>query len=157
MGRGGARPGSGRKPKDRRVVLNMLPPRSRAEIPILPAVDADERARLVEPPSDLPAEVQACWRRCAGHAVTERTLTSSTAEGFRQFCQQWAYLADIEKRIQQLGAGTKEADPYLKTYIKLAQRVDSSLARFKLTAFGKPATSDKPKPAANPWAQVAAK
>lgn len=61
----------------------------------------------------------------------------------------------LAAKINHLGADTKEAAPYLLSYLKLAQRVDASLARFKLTAFGKPAVSDKPQPAANPWAQVA--
>lgn len=97
------------------------------------------------------------WKKYAGYALGERTLTDATAIGFREFCQQWVYVRELDKTIQRLGAGTKEAEPYFRTYLKLAQRLDSSLARFKLTAFGKPAAPEKPKAAANPWAQVATK
>jgi hypothetical protein len=64
-------------------------------------------------------------------------------------------LVALQATIARLGAGTREADGYLKQYGRLAQRLDASLARFKLTADGKPAT---PAPAAatvNPWARVA--
>jgi hypothetical protein len=60
-------------------------------------------------------------------------------------------------RINHLRADTKEASSYLQTFLKLSQRVDSSLARFKLTALGKPAVSDKPKADANPWAALGGK
>jgi hypothetical protein len=89
--------------------------------------------------------------------VAERTLTPATAAGFGQMCERWAYVSVIAARIETLGAGTQEAVPYLSVYDRMAQKLEGSLARFKLTAFGKPATSDKPKPAANPWEQVAAK
>ena len=51
-------------------------------------------------------------------------------------------------------AGTHDAMPYLALYVRLAQRLDASLARFKLTASGKPASSDRPK-VENPWSRVA--
>jgi hypothetical protein len=126
----------------------------RPKTPEPPAIKV-ETGPLLAPPTDLPASVQAVWRQYAGYAVGEGTLTEATAAGFREFCQQWVYLHELDTTIQRLGAGTKEAEPYFRTYLKLAQRLDSSLARFKLTAFGKPARSEKPKPAANPWAQVA--
>lgn len=157
MARGGARQGSGRKPgRQDQVVLRMPNRRPPVAIPSAPVAETDVDGLLVAP-EDLPLGAQACWRRCAARAIAERTLTLSTAAGFRQLCQQWDYLAQIEARLQTLGPATTEADPYLKTYIKLAQRLDASLARFKLTAFGKPAVSDKPKATANPWAQVATK
>lgn len=112
---------------------------------------------LREPPAELVGAGAEFWRLWAGHAITERTLSPATAAGFRELCEQAALTAAIHAKIQKLKPDNKKADPYLKTYIKLSQRLDASLARFKLTAFGKPAVSDKPKPAANPWAQVAGK
>jgi hypothetical protein len=149
MGKGGARPGSGRKPGSKNGIV--LAHVSRAAMALPPALSVEEASSLLVAPSDLPAGAQACWTAHAAHALAERTLTPATAGGFRQFCEQWAFLADLSSRIQVLGAATKEADPYLKMYVRLSQRVDASLARFKLTAFGKPAVSEKPKPAANPW------
>lgn len=156
-GHGGHRPGAGRKPKDRsasvvRISGERYAPTSTAPAPV-PVTDSS----LKEPPAELPESVQQVWRECAPHALAERTLTIATALGFKQFCQQWVYVRELDKTIQRLGAGTKEAEPYFRTYLKLVQRLDSSLARFKLTAFGKPAAPEKPKAAANPWAQVAAK
>jgi hypothetical protein len=121
-----------------------------------PAADAPPDP-LLESPADLSVEAQSVWLKWAALALAERTLTPATAAGFRELCQQSGLLAVTLARIQLLGPASKEADPYLKTYIKLAQRLDGSLARFKLTAFGKPATSDKPKAAANIWAQVVGK
>lgn len=131
-------------------MLGLAPRRVRG-IPLPPAVSGDERDALLVPPADLLPPAQACWTAQASHAIAERTLTPATAAGFRQCCEQWALVADVLARIHVLGAATTEADPYLKTYVRLAQRLDASLARFKLTAFGKPATTDKPKAVANPW------
>jgi len=158
MGRGGARPGSGRKPgpvSERKVLT--LAVRAEPVVVAPPTLDEGEKARLLEPPEGLSVEAQPIWRRLAGHAITERTLTPSTAAGFGQLCQQWVYLVAMDKKIRHLGPDTKEASPYFLNYLKLAQRLDASLARFKLTAFGKPAVLEKPKAAANPWAQVGAK
>jgi phage terminase small subunit len=160
MGSGGARPGAGRKPNpkdgDGRNVLAM-PERRAAVPPQIPVLDDADKQALLEAPAELPVDAQPVWKRWASHAIAERTLTPATAAGFRQFCEQWAYLEKLAAKINHLGADTKEAAGYLLNYLKLAQRVVSSMARFKLTAFGKPAVSDKPKAAANPWAQVVGK
>jgi len=156
MPKGGARIGAGRKPKADRVVVPMVGHRApvRAE---MPALDPGDREALLQPPEDVPGVVQAVWRRWAAHAIAERTLTPATAAGFRQCCQQWVYLETLVRKIDHLGVDTKEASPYLLSYLKLAQRLDGSLARFRLTALGKPAVRETPKPAANPWATLAGK
>lgn len=148
--RGGKRVGTGPKPKAAVVGMD-----GRALPPSLPQVEPDRL--LLEPPADLEAKAQGVWLDLAGCALHERTLTEETVPGFRQLCQQWVYLRELDVTIQRLGAGTQEAESYFRTYLKLAQRLDGSLARFKLTAFGKPVTPDKPKVAENPWAKVASK
>ena len=148
--------GSGRKPKRDRVVVPMVGHRAPVR-PELSPVDPVEREGLLKAPEDLPDEVRAVWHRLADHAVAERTLTPATSEGFLQLCQQLTYLEQMVTRINHLRADTKEASSYLQTFLKLSQRVDSSLARFKLTALGKPAVSDKPKAAANPWVALGGK
>lgn len=158
MARGGRRIGAGRKPGTKNESLGVprihrFPSRTPPPPPAAPV----ESGPLLEPPDELESAAQDVWRKYAGYALGERTLTEATATGFREFCQQWVYVRELDKTIQRLGAGTKEAEPYFRTYLKLVQRLDSSLARFKLTAFGKPAAPEKPKAAANPWAQVAAK
>lgn len=161
MPRGGFRVGAGRKKgTPRGVVLGMdRGPRrvAQATAPVeVPVLTASEQAFLVEPPASvLHEKAQACWRKFAGHAIRERTLTTATVGGFEQLCQQWAYIDDLNVKIQLLGPGTQDADPFLKSFVRLSQRLDGSLARFKLTAFGKPATAETPKAAVNPWAQVA--
>jgi len=155
--RGGFRPGSGRKPGPKKKVTLAWRLRHPVVPPPLPALEGDEAQALLAPPEGLPEGAAAFWRQWAVQAITERTLTPSTAAGFKQLCQQWAYLAELDERIRQLGTATKEASPYFLTYLKLAQRLDASLARFKLTAFGKPAVLEKPKAAANPWASVGSK
>lgn len=155
MPRGGQRVGAGRKPKGYRVVVPMVGHRAPVR-PELPPVDTGERAGLLKAPEDLPEDVRKVWHHWAEHAIAERTLTTSTAAGFRQFCQQWAYLDSVVAKIAHLGANTTEAAPYLRLFLNLSQRLDGSMARFKLTALGKPAVSDKPKAAANPWAALKA-
>ncbi len=153
MARGGARPGSGRKPGPRKaVVLGMNGGRRVRGAELPPSVSQDERTQLLTAPVGLSEAVRTCWAEHAPKALAERTLTISTAVGFRECCQQLVYIHELDARIQTLGAATKEAEPYLKAYVRLAQRLDASLKSFKLTAFGKPATSEKPKPAANPFA-----
>src|SRR5688572_18756748 len=135
MPRGGARPGAGRKPNppnEGSKVFSIYRQPKAAE----PAPPVIAGSPLLEPPAELAADVQAVWRKLSRHALGERTLTESTAAGFVELCQQSVDLQSVHQTIQRLGAGTKEAEPYFRTYLKLAQRFDSSLARFKLTAFG---------------------
>jgi len=164
MPKGGRRIGAGRKPgpawHGRGVVLGLDGTRKEhryrgVELP--PAVSGEEREGLLKAPAGLSVGARACWEGWAEQAIAERTLTPATAAGFGQMCERWAYVATIAARIETLGAGTQEAVPYLSIYDRMAQKLEGSLARFKLTAFGKPATSDKPKAAVNPWAAVAGK
>lgn len=152
MARGGTRVGAGRKPEPDKGKVVRMP---QASPTVSPAVSPEEIDALLEPPTDLDEGGKACWVAHAKYAIAERTLTPATAAGFRQFCQQWAYVQALAQRIDVLGPASKEASAYIRDFVKLSQRLDGSLARFKLTAFGKPVTSDKPKPAANPWAQAA--
>src|SRR4051812_12153240 len=105
MGRGGHRIGAGRKPGSPGNVGRVLSIQ-RQKTPSVPAVKV-ETGPLLEPPTDLEASAQGVWRTYAGYAVGEKTLTEATAAGFREFCQQWVYLHELDKTIQRLGAGTK--------------------------------------------------
>lgn len=157
MPRGGHRPGAGRKPKGQEGNVLTMPDRKVRVQPPIPDLPESDRVALSEAPLGVSEAARALWHQWAPQALAERTLTPATAAGFAQLCQQWAYVTSLAKKIDHLGPDTKEAIPYMIGYLKLAQRLDASLARFKLTAFGKPAVSDKPKAAANPWAQVAGK
>ncbi len=97
---------------------------------------------------------KACWTRWAPAALEKRTLTLATAFGFRELCEKAAVVGALRDRIALLGAATQDALPYLKELRGQAQALNVSLKEFKLTAFGKPETSEKPKAAANPWASL---
>lgn len=159
MASGGARIGAGRKPgstKGRLLgVAGQALTGHRVHPPLPPAVSGEEREKLVEPPASLFPGAAAFWREYAPQAVAERTLTPATAAGFRKLAREWAYAESLAERIEHLGAGTQEALPYLREFRGYTGRLDISLKSFKLSAFGKPATSDKPKPAENPWAALA--
>lgn len=155
-GSGGSRPGSGRKgkPKGQAGVVLTMPERIGSVGEASTVCTETNGATLLVAPDGVSLEVQAIWAQWAPHAIAERTLSSATAAGFRQLCQHWVYVAALAKKIDHLGPDTKEATGYLLTYLKAGQRLDTLLARFKLTAFGKPAIAEKPKPKANPWAAV---
>lgn len=163
MPRGGARPGAGRKPKPRdaepAVVVGMdgLPRRE-----LRPAASAVDVQVLASPPSNMKSKEQReFWRAYAPAAIEQQTLIQQTALGFRELAEQFVMKQQIAAFIEANGgAANPIMDTLLKQYVKLAQRVDASLARFRLTSFGKPAVPEGGKrrsatPAANPWAQVA--
>lgn len=161
-GHGGARVGAGRKPKPKPgVVLGMDGARISSTAP--PAAseskatssETPDAPDLLAPPPDLKDPVaRQCWKRFAPLAITGRTLTPETMPGFRQLCQQWSYAESLDAMIQLLGAASADAEEKMKTWLKVSQRLDASLARFKLTAFGKPAVAEKPKASANPFAAI---
>lgn len=165
MARGGPRPGSGRKPGSKNkagIVLGMdgaRRPRIELPTPTDPiAADGDlaEPDPLLDPPADLSETEQAFWRKAAPRAVRQRTLTDAEVLGFRELCQHFAMKEQIAQRIAKAGADSSSVDGLLRQYVKLGQRVDAMLARFKLTAFGKPSDGAAAKPVkANPWASLA--
>ena len=154
VGSGGARSGSGPKPK------------TRAFQPI-DGGRAEEVSLL--PPADLPADQAEFWRTYAKSAVEARTLTGQTVGAFRLLCE-----LDAEKRATKAvierdgrtyvkcvvdGAGNEhqelKAHPLTSAYRQLAQRVEALMGRFGLAPFGKP-VAEKPKRGAvqSPWARI---
>lgn len=158
MARGGRRAGAGRKPgPPKAVVLGLDGVRRPGRVDLPPAASAEERESLLEPPTLLSEDARAGWEAYAATAISLNTLHSSTVAGFIEFCERWAYVQALDERIRYLGRATQEALPYLRERKSAAALLGQSLKDFKLTAFGKPVTSEKPKVAANPWAQVAHK
>jgi len=139
--------GAGRKPKVRpAVVLGMNGVRREDSPPVgvqpqspVPSSATSVLDDLTTPPHDLTEAQQAFWRTYAGHAIDLGTLVPATVAGFRELCEQFALKQAIAQRIEKLKATSKRAETHLRTYVRLSQRVDSTLARFKLTSFGKPA------------------
>lgn len=152
MPRGGARVGAGRPRKTPAVVVGMDGARFTAP-PMPPPSDSP----LLEPPADLAKPLQAIWRDLAPLAVQQQTLVAATTAGFRELCEQLHLKRELARALHKHGAASAEADRVLKQYVKVALRVDGTLARFRLTGMGKPepAAAVRPK-AANPWAQVTA-
>lgn len=158
MPRGGERPGSGPKPKGRNLLA--FSGRGAAQSA---AVDPSI-AVLAEPPADLsdvpPAgelttvTAKSVWRLFAPLAIELGTLTPHTVPGFRELAQQYVMKEDAAARLMKYGMGDKSGRERARSFAQLAQRLDASLARFKLTAFGKPAegAGAKKPSAANPWA-----
>jgi hypothetical protein len=120
-----------------------------------PALSTEERVGLSEPPADLAEAPATCWRIWAPKALAERTLTPATEAGFRELCLRMANVQALDARIALLGIATQDSLPYLKERRGQAAQMAASLKDFKLSAFGKPATSEKPKPAVNPFAHLA--
>lgn len=161
MPRGGRRVGAGRKPSGRRAIVLGMDGVRRDNEPGLAVEprDTPQEAGLIDPPADLSPAQQEFWRRWAPFAIEQRTLIPATVAGFRELCEQFALKQVLARRIHALGAGSEKAASRLRAYVQLAQRLDSTLARFKLTSFGKPADNAgrARQTAANPWAQVVTK
>jgi hypothetical protein len=162
MARGGARVGAGRKPKEKRTLTLVNSRRDPTPAPPRPPADVDDELAL--PPTDLTPAERDVWRVWAPLALEAQTLTPATAVGFRELCTVAVLTHAIAESIELARApGKKDEQRYaigdaLKLYTKYAQRLDGLLARFKLTAFGKPVDgAAKPTAAVNPWAEVAKK
>jgi hypothetical protein len=157
MPRGGRRVGAGRKPGGRGVILGMDGNRRSPSVELPPALTPQDRAGLLEPPADLTALEQACWKRLAGPAIARDTLVPANEAGFRELCARMATVRTLDAKIDLVGRDTLDALPFLKERRGWAKDLNTSLKDFKLTAFGKPETSGKPKPAANPFAALGAR
>jgi hypothetical protein len=131
-GWGGGRVGAGKKPEAKPLSL----------------VEGNEANGLCLPPSDLPPDQQAFWRDYAPLAVERSTLTESTVPAFRLLCELHAKKAMIGTMVDKGALGG------IRVFMQLAKQVESLMARFCLAPFGKPAKTERAKPAANPWSQV---
>lgn len=87
-------------------------------------------------------------------ALAQRTLTVNEVPGFRDFCICLAAVRELDQRIALLGLVTEEGRKYADQRLKWAKELKGALKDFKLTGFGKPATSQAP-PLANRWAAIA--
>ncbi len=156
MPRGGARVGSGSKPK---------------RVGVLVPIDGGLVGEPgVTPPDDLPADQQEFWRTYAKAAIEARTLTSQTVGAWRLLCEVDARKSEYARTMQKDGltyikcvvdgAGNEHQElkkhPLTSEYRQLAQRVETLMGRFGLAPFGKP-VAEKPSrksAAANPWSRI---
>lgn len=153
MPRGGRRAGAGRKGGDgKAVVIGMDGNRRAPSADLPPAMTPEERQGLLDPPPDLTAAERACWKVWAPRAIQRDTLVPANEPGFRELCSRMATVKALDAKIDLVGRDTLDALPFLKERRGWAKDLNTSLKDFKLTAFGKPETSGKPKAAANPFA-----
>ena len=122
----------------------------------------------VECPPGIPEEQQAVWAMLAPLAVERRTLTPATALAFRDLCEaiivKRELLAIIQKdgytiskvtlQMDESGGGVQlmepKAHPLLSQFRGLMQRVETGLARFRLTGDGKAIEADQEPKALSP-------
>jgi len=98
---------------------------------------------------------RAFWTAWAPHAIDQGTLVPETVAGFRELCEQIEVKVALFAEMQAVGIASAEGERCLKRWEKVAQRVDASMGRFRLTAFGKPMESTKrAAPKANPWGRI---
>lgn len=150
MPRGGRRVGAGRKPNKPMSVVRI---QDWVFVPDVPAPSDAVASDLAQPPEGMREAEAEVWRALAPSAIAQQTLIAATTRGFRELCEQAVLKQQFADEIARIGAAHRDADGLLRHYTKLAQRLDQSLARYRLTAQGKaePSAQQKPK-AANPWA-----
>lgn len=149
--------GAGRKPGKKPAIVLGMDGARRPEVQTQGEVPEVSLAGLSEPPADLSVKRKEFWRLWAPRAVQEGTLLPSRVLGFRQLVAQLEMVEDLDKKIMELGTATRDAAEAMKSYVKLAQRLDSTMARYKLTSAGKSETSAKKSTTVNAWAAVAKK
>ena len=132
-GSGGARPGSGPKPKLKAIDGGASAPVPEAGAP-LPSTNSDAGGADPLPeewaaPDDLGPDERAVWRKLAPHAVARQTLTKATAFQFELLCRNIV----LERSLAE-GADTRGT----ANHRGLIQRIDAELLRFDLAPNGKP-------------------
>jgi hypothetical protein len=132
-GSGGARVGAGKKRRDPQGSwLSGRGPRPETALAV--AVD-------VPVPSTMAADEAAVWSELAPHATAEGTLTPRTAAAFRTLCR----VIVLERRLSE---GEKTcAGP---DHRGMLQRVETGMARFRLTPDGRPVAVA---PVVDEWAE----
>jgi hypothetical protein len=160
-GSGGARSGSGPKPRSARVVSLRG---GRAGLPD----DASLPEQVVRPAA-LSAKEAAQWDGLASHAIEHGTLVPSTVAAFVLLCK-LSVMADemystlLEDGFTYIkvtvdGAGKQhdelKAHPLVSQHRNTIQRIESLMVKFKVAPMGKPVDPVRKKKAnTNPWAGI---
>ena len=125
MGKGGRRPGAGRKPKGLHLVgLDGGASHSRLAPQVVQPTAPIDR---FDPPPDLAPEVLTVWQQLAPYAFEQRTLVPATTESFVLLCRNVV----LERLLSVKQPGTA-------AHRGMIQRVDTELLRFNLSPCGKP-------------------
>ena len=144
MARGGARIGSGRKPKARRLhaVHGTTPETSTTTSSTAPAAP-------IEPPKGLTTTERAVWQCLAPQATAAGTLVPATAADFRELVRLHVHVERTHAEF--LRAGWNEYGLKLeRAYRGAVQRLEAKMRAFRLAPIGKeiaPPADEKPQTA----------
>lgn len=130
-GSGGARAGSGRKPKD--AATRWLEGSARTKAAAKSAVPVIEE---FDAPDDLTRDERLVWLDLAPHAFVARTLTRASAFAFKLLCRNIVLERALSQDAEERGRANHRG---------IIQRIDAELARFCLSPMGKPLMVDAPK------------
>ena len=124
MGKGGARVGAGRKPKDG-ALAGLEGSRRRPTVvrfpgPVMPA-------EPVPPPAELGGKPLLVWQELAPFAHAALTLTPETAAAFMMLCRAVALERGLAKSKEKGGTNHRG----------MMQRVDAGMKSFRLSPMGK--------------------
>lgn len=164
-GSGGARVGTGPKPRDIRAAWlgGHAGKRSHRAAPEQP-----ERAPVARP-EGLAADIEAVWDDLAPHAIQAGTLVPGTVPAFLRLCQAILKHAQMEQKIAQDGltylkvtidgSGQEHTEIKAHPLISRASSLDNSIRAwfkdFAINPFGKPLAAATVKPA-DPFAKFGA-
>lgn len=140
---GGARVGAGRKPLSRSDRWLGGRPLATVVSPVTGSVHAAD----VPMPDDLPDPVAAWWMRLAPLAIEEQTLTPTVAVAFVALCELQVLQEEMSTHPMRRGS----AD-----HLRVLQRLEMGMARFRLTADGRPRAAAAPKVDLTPLQQLQA-
>lgn len=124
MPRGGRRPGSGRKPKDREA------PRRPPVVGPWTAPPATDPPRIeaFDAPNDLTTDERNVWLELAPHAFAARTLTKGTAEAFKLLCRNVLLEKEMRQSVLDRGRAAHQG---------MIHKVETAMLRFNLSPCGK--------------------
>ena len=131
-GSGGARPGSGSKPKPlaQKVLAGTASGAERRQAAVPVVVDE------FDAPNDLTIDERKIWIALAPHAFKARTLTPGTSFRFVRLCQQVVLEQQLLRDGEQRGNANQRG---------VTQRVDAGMVAFGIAPLGKPMQDDAPK------------
>lgn len=139
MGRGGRRPGAGRKPKHLGQLADVV---NHPSVPVLgasvqpPMTNGECGVDEFNAPNDLLADERAIWLKQAPHAYANQTLTTATAMAFERYCK----LTALERRIAQT-SDVGKAD-----HRGLLRQINDLELQFRLSPNGKPVADASRRP-----------
>jgi hypothetical protein len=164
VGSGGARSGTGPKPRGGGLV-GLAGGKRPAAVPSAAAAESDPVAR----PVALSHKETAQWDDLAPHAIEHGTLVPSTVAAFVLLCKLQVMADEMYERLLAEGftfvkhvpdsdGGMHEepkAHPLVSQHRNTVQRIESLMVKFKIAPMGRPVeTGRKKKASANPWAGI---